>query len=266
MGVKTRKFGPVTWLFLEALAKYFDDYIDACGSKISGNTNPRCAEEMRDLFREFLFLLGQVIPCVYCRVSYREFTYALQPANKYCDVNRILMEKSGGKRFVYHLHHRVSIKLRDQEREQFKNTPGLLREVNKKWKDHMISYDKALLSRFPEIMSEEFWKATIWFLAYVMCDWRKEEACYIHRVFWLLGNILLRSPDPEIATIANRYLKAFQATQETWKSNPDLNTRLDLVWSIQKELFPQKKWTMGMTHVQFLEQCRAAIVGCKTDK
>lgn len=264
MGVKTKVFGPVTWVMLEGLGRFYDEYQALCETKDNALTNPDCAVDMRDLFREFLFLLGYVVPCVYCRVSYREFTYALQPTNKHCDVNRMLHEREGGKRFVYHLHDRVNAKLRDQEREQFANSPTLLRDVNSKWREHMISYQKALKTRFPPTHSEKFWRAVIWFCGFALCDWRPDEACYIHRSFALIGQILLRSQDPEVASFANRYLQALSATKPLWQSEKEFNlkTRLDMIWGVSKSLFRDTDWSMGVTHEDFVSTCRAAIVGC----
>jgi len=259
MGVKTKVFGKYAWLFLEGMARFHDEYM-------ATETDMKLRLDMRDFFREFFFLVGQVLPCVYCRISYREFTSPDHPANKYCNILSMLSEKDGAKKFVYHLHTRVSVKLRDQERETYADDPAKLKEINEKWFKYMISYETAIQTRFFPICSIRFWNAAIIFLALTVCDWRPDEACYIHRFFWLIGKILCRSKNREEKILANLYMQAFEKSQSVWKRDTDLDTRLDTVWIIKKYIFDAKKWKFSCNRSEFIFKCKSAIVGCNPGK
>lgn len=259
MGVKTKIFGPYAWLFFEGMARFYDEYIAI-------EQDATLLLDMRDFFREFFFLIGQCLPCVYCRISYREFTYPDQPANKYCNILSMLSDKDGAKKLVYHLHNRVNVKLRDQERELYIEDPDKLKEINEKWFRHMISYNTAVSQRFLQVCSLRFWNATIIFLALTVCDWRPDEASYIHRFFWLIGKILCRSHNAHERELGNLYMKAFEQSQSVWKRNADLETRLDTVWLIKKFIFDAKDWKFTCTRSEFFFKCKSAIVGCHPTK
>ena len=98
MGVKTKIFGPKAWLFLEGIACFIDDYIQH-------EEDDKLVCEMRDMARELFFLFSFVLCCVFCRISYREFTYAIHPSNKGLDINRMVMQTDGVKKLVLSLIH-----------------------------------------------------------------------------------------------------------------------------------------------------------------
>ncbi len=256
MGVRTVVFGPRAWRTLEGMAAFYDEYM-AMEHDL----------DMKDMFREFFFLLGFVLPCVYCRISYRQFTDPAHPTNQQCDITRMLGEKNGAKKLVYHLHQRVSTKLRDQEREVAVENPEKLESVNRKWAQNMISWQEALKNRFKGVGTQIFWNSAIVFLALVMCDYRKEDSCYIHRLFWLLGKIICKSHRPTEQKLAQIYMTTFEKSQPLWlENNFQLEDRLDIVWSLKRALCNNKQWDFGSTRQQFVKECKKAIVGCMDTK
>ena len=255
MGVKTKKFGPYAWLFFQGMARFFDEYMEL-------EKDPKSIAEMKDLIREFFFLVGLVLPCVFCRVSFREFTYSLYPTNEKCDIYKMIEEKNGAKQLIYHLHNRVNVKLRDQEREASAENPKELQEVNAKWAKQMISYEEAIAKRYLKVTSIRFWNATLCFLAFVMCDWRPDECSHIHRFFWVIGDILCRAHHQDEKRFAHLFMQAFQQSQPVWKKENDLDTRIDIVWNIQKHIFQAKDWKFPCGREVFISSCRESIVGC----
>ena len=104
MGVDTKRFGPVAWKLLQGIARHYDDYM-------MQETDPYRKCTMRELFTSFLSTVGFVLPCVYCRASYRQFTCAHEQQDGYLSLPVILNDPDGGKIFVYRLHDQVNRKL-----------------------------------------------------------------------------------------------------------------------------------------------------------
>lgn len=259
MGVKTKVFGKFAWTVFEGMGKFYDDYM-------IHETNLQLRQDMRDYFREFFFLVGFILPCIYCRVSYREFTDPFEPANQKTDIYKMLSTQDGAKQLVYHLHNRVNQKLRDQEREQFEEDREKLKEVNEKWKKYAITYEDALKTRFPAVTSLQFWYALIVFLALVFCDFRPEESCYTYRFFWVIGKILSRAKRVEERALACAYVHGLEQTLPVWNKDMKLSTRLDIVWTIKKYVFEIHDWKFDSTRDCFEQKCKSAIVGCNVVK
>lgn len=247
MGVKTKVFGKYAWLVLEGVAKFYDEYMVSEATK-------KEKLEMQTLFKEFFFLLAFVLPCVYCRISYREFT------STEIKIEHYLNKPDGGKKFVYDLHCRVTKKLWDQEREDHKNDPKALSKINIKWNAYNISYETALREKYPSTESYRFWNAVIIFLALIMCDYRDEEVNSIYRFFCSIGFILNRKS----TELSRAYLSGLSKTLPIWdRLEKDLATRLDIVWVIKNAVFAVKDWEFP-TRSDFDKKCRSAIVGCVT--
>lgn len=251
MGVKTKVFGRFAWLMFEGIGRYYDEYML--------HATKEDQMKMMDYMREFFALIGFVLPCVYCRISYRQFV------NSDIHVPKFLMQKDGGKKLVYALHNRVTKKLWDQDREAAENDRQKLQEVNEKWRKYSISYEEALKTRFPSIQSHRFWNATIVFLALIMCDYREEDACHIYRFFWVLGKMLCL----QSTATSGAYATGLEASLPIWKAkdmSTNLSTRIDIVWILKNHVFDTNHWTFGSTRTEFEDKCRAAIVGCGTSK
>ena len=257
MGVKTKVFGKFAWLVFEGIGRFYDEYMN------THQQNELLRLEMMDFAKEFFMLVGFVLPCVYCRISYRSF---IDPE---CDksvvnsvsVDQMLIIKDGGKKLVFKLHNRVTQKLWDQEREEFANNPEKLEEINAKWKLYSISYEQALKERYPAFDSIRFWNALIVFLGLIMCDYREEDACHIYRFFWSLGKLFCRSKHP----LSAAYTDGLEKSLPLWKMkdmDKQLSIRLDIVWVIKQHVFAVNDWKFYHTRASFEEQCRDAIVGC----
>lgn len=254
MGVRTKKWGPPSWLVFEGLARFYDDYMIREKDHLL-----RC--EMTTMVRELFFLVGFVVPCVYCRISYQGFTDPEHPEPT-TDIHKFLALKNGAKRLVYNLHNRVSKKLRDQEREKYAAQPTKLSEINRKWKNHQPTYEEALKQKFPSVSSFRFWNAVMVFLGYIMCDFRTDEAVFIYNFFWGLGKVLSRAHQPALRRLAAIYAQGLEETLPLWNHIMPLSKRLDIVWIIQKRVFRSQGWKFKHTRYSFEKTCQEAIVGC----
>jgi hypothetical protein len=268
MGVKTRYFGPFAWLLLEGMSRFYDAYVQDEASTVEQK------HEMHDLLVECMYLLGFVLPCIYCRISYQQFTDPAQVNNRGTNVHYMLMlnskgqpiRKDGAKKLIYNLHQRVSQKLRGQEREKAADQPELLAEINDKWHRHMITYEEALQRKYPAAQSKRFWYALIVFLGLCMCDYRPNEGCYIYRFFLVIGRILLHATDEPTLNLAKAYCLSLEKGLPFWKSSMSMGQRLDIVWLIKKYVFALKGWKFDRTRSSFEEKCREGIVGCERKK
>lgn len=255
MGVITRIFGRFAWLMFEGIARFYDEYM-------AKERDDAKRLEMMSLASEFFHLIGFVLPCVYCRISYRDFI------STDIDINGMLGLKDGGKRLVYALHSRVTKKLWDQEREQYASDPTKLAEINCKWTDYSIPYERALKERFPSVESLRFWNAVIIFLSMTMCDYRVEDSSHIYRFFWVTGRILNQRRSgtrDNTFDLATAYARGLEMTLPLWKDDridKDLSLRIDIVWVLMNHVFSVKGWKFSRSRPSFEERCRASIVGC----
>lgn len=256
MGVRTKEWGPFCWLVLEALAKLFDLLM-----QLAETERERC--ELRTMMREVFFLVGFIVPCIYCRISYQGFTDPDGP-DPNCDIFKYMALPNGGKKLVYNLHCRVSKKLSDQERAKCQGDKKQIRKVNSKWKAHCPSYKQALTKKFPEVSSWRFWNALFAFSAYMMCDYEATRAKYLHRFFWLVGQMLMLSPEKQVKQLASIYLASLAKTGPLWeRAEQGLSTRLDIVWVLVKNVLKKRpQWKFRHTRASFEKKCQKAIVGC----
>lgn len=247
MGVKTKDFGPVAWIFMESMGRYYDDFI---GTDITN-------KQIRDLMRQLMFLIGFVLPCVYCRISYRQFT---NPKNPEIDIEKLLILQDGGKKFVYQIHQRVSKKLEEQE---LAKNPENLEEIKMKWKKHTPSWSEAIQNRFVSINTKKFWKAYVMFLAYIMCDYRPQDHVQIFQFIKVVGQLLALSKDPEVIILSKAYQRAWTYVQFMSVKTDTLAQRIDIVWNILKYIFTVKSWKIKSTPLSFQKMCSSSIVtGC----
>lgn len=87
--MNTKKWGPHAWTFLHCIAYNYK-------------------KKDRTLYRNFFILLGEMLPCKYCRISYQYFIKE-KPINKYLNVS------DGVFRWLYEIHNLVNNKLRCQK-------------------------------------------------------------------------------------------------------------------------------------------------------
>lgn len=91
--MQTTQWGPEGWILFHVLPFYY------------ANRNPRPGQ--RELYKEFYVLLKDILPCIYCRQSYKNFLDEI-PIEKHLDGFLPLVE------WTYLLHNLVNKKLRDQ--------------------------------------------------------------------------------------------------------------------------------------------------------
>jgi hypothetical protein len=251
MGVKTKVFGKYAWLMFEGFGRIYDEYMAI-------ETDVRLRQEMASMTKELFFLIGFILPCVYCRISYRGFI------STEINIDEMLLLKNGGKKLVYRLHNRVTKKLWDQDLEKYAGNDEKLQEIHEKWTKYSITYEEALRTKYPAFDSYRFWNATIVFLALIMCDYREEDSCHIYRFFWVIGRILCRIQSPHPLSLA--YAEGLAKTLPLWKSNPTLSDRIDIVWVLKNHVFDVYKWQFSRTRKTFEDICKTAIVGCNSKK
>ena len=104
-GMKTRFWGPNAWNFL--FCSVLGTYPDRLDKK--NKTHIKIKNEFINLFNS----LGFIMPCIYCRQSYRQFIKEL-PLNKYMNTRIELCF------WLYKLKDKVNKKLLKQENECFK--------------------------------------------------------------------------------------------------------------------------------------------------
>lgn len=255
MGVKTKAFGPPAWIVFEGIASM----IDTCLSSDHFENK----DKMRRLALEFFTLLGFVVPCIYCRISYQMFT---DPVT--CDsdmsIHRLLMLMNGAQRYVYNLHNCVNNKLKKQELERHWRSADL-DEIQRRWSAYTPTFSDVLeRARQRSVVTQEWWLSLITLLSYVMCDYRAEECQYIYRFFIVLGELFSLVPGPRLTVISKHYIDAIKRTSKLWDANMDLSTRFDIVWSIRKYVFTSQQWSGGPTRRDLESECKAQIVGCAT--
>jgi hypothetical protein len=254
MGVRTKVWGKMAWIVFEGMGRFYDEYIEEEDDETKRG-------EMREMMIEFMFLIGFVLPCVYCRISYQEFTDPSKPESSGTDIHRMLSLKNGGKQLIYNLHNRVNKKLRDQEREKA-SSPSEIEKVNQKWREYAPSFEDALKHRFPSVSSKRFWNSLVIFFALIMCDFRPDESCYIYRFFLVIARMLTRAHDKSHEQMAKVYMFALTESLPLWKRDMTLTERIDIVWIIKKYVFSVHEWTFDRTRKSFEDKCKESIVGC----
>lgn len=228
MGVKTKKFGPFAWKTLHALAKRAD------------------AAKSYTEFQELLCLLGMVLPCVYCRLSVRQFL----ATDKSLDVKRI--GHTSCEMFVYLLHNRVNRKLYIQERTKA-TTEAERRAIKQKWDHYAIPFSKARENAL-DTHQPAFWTACFTFLWYVLCDFPgQSRLCFYQRFFELIG----------IITGNRDYQDAYASVQSLWSANMTLQQRMDLLFALEKHMCRKAKIPLFIESIQTLSTlAKEGIVGC----
>lgn len=265
MGVKTYFFGPPAWRLLEGVAVSLDRALEHY--RTSEQEHEHAA--VQSLGRKFFYLLGFMVPCPYCRVSYQSFTYSCQPCPD-CNVDEAMQQKDGAKRLVYTLHNRVNRKLEEQERDKYatEKDAEMWRKCQLKWQQNYISYEDALRQRYVDASQITFWHACTQFLAFVLCDWRPLERYLYFDFFASIGQILLFDPLSTVHAKGKGYLKALQHARACWKGRgmEALDDRILMVYDLRKAVFRLCQWPDTLTAEQFLFMTKNGIVGCTTSQ
>jgi hypothetical protein len=257
MGVITKKFGPSAWITLESLSTVLDVLIS------HGNTRKTQEKTIR-----LFMLIGFVLPCVHCRISYRSFTNPECPENMSTDIARMVMLKDGVKKLVYNIHARVNKKLMNQELDSV-HSPKEKQQISEKWSEYVPTYEQALKNRYFTVESKEFWNCFTRFLAYVVSDMPKDHYTenektrkyHIVKFVKLVGTILsdLASIDPDFKRLANTYFKSMSALSILSDS---LDNRITAIWIVRRDIYKLMGWDIEMKATQFVEKIKSSIVGC----
>jgi hypothetical protein len=250
MGVRTKKFGPTAWVVFEGLARCFDEFMSKC-------TDSKDSKKMLCLFSQALFSIGFILPCVYCRVSFREFSNPVD-CDESLSISKMLTLKNGGSQFIYNLHRRVSKKLEDQEMADVKMPDK--KKIAKKWKEYNISFQTALKTRFKSIETQTFWSNFTEFIGYCFCDYRSLENFNLYMFMFLesvCGMISMSSQSSE--RVGKNFQKVLSTFNQYSFENPD--QRFDFVWNLQKSIFPILNFKIVDETVYDLQKkCEEAIV------
>lgn len=230
MGVRTKLFGPHTWKVLHALAELLDE--------------GKC--DCYPMIREFFCLVGFVLPCVYCRLSYRRFLSQPQ-----LTVDQLGKGAHRTQRFVYSIHTSVNQKLYSQELAKAGKDPET---VTAWWNQYQPSFETVRKSAL-KVQDPAFWHAWFHVCLYILCDYRERESVQFLRFFELFGQLLDASGEP----LGRAWLHAMVQTAPLWKKEMTLSERLDLVWAWQKHM-PVP--TTFASHEQMMILAREGIVGC----
>ncbi len=171
--------------------------------KTMGYVYDNCSKDLKEalypILCEIFYLIGFVLPCIYCRVSYQFFT---DPKMKHSSTNIERFLKEGkALQWVINVEKRVTQKLHLQ---------------GKKHSRLLEHRDPPFETRF----NEKYWHATLLFLNYMMCD----DSTEFELRMWMLFSIglfmqTLERHDPSLP----RFSHAFLFSQ---------HQPMDILWSI----------------------------------
>ena len=234
MGISAKKFGPVAWKCLEAIAVLCDLYI-------SNEKNALKRTLMRALFARAMFSIGFVLPCVYCRFSFRTFTNPTRALNDSVDILKSIHLEDGCKKFVYHLHVAVNHKLEKQEIEAGGSAQFCV--THEKWQNYNISYEEALKTRFGQRSVGDVWVYLTTLIAFIICDFDEVETrvhtgdlfASVYDMFTLFTE---KNPPrlllSKLATIGPEFYK-----KRNWRTNTNRQT---LAWTAHEGILQSGGW------------------------
>lgn len=128
-GMKTKLFGPGTWIFL------FSAIMGRYPIKIETSNSEHL--EIKDSFRTLLTSIDMTLPCVFCRNSYKNFLKEL-PIDEFL-VGRIELVY-----WLYLIKDKVNQKLIAQEKECFRQDKQKLKDLYINKKITKAKYDRLL--------------------------------------------------------------------------------------------------------------------------
>jgi hypothetical protein len=236
MGVSTKRFGKYGWKVLEGLARFFDDFIEDYKSNIV------LCSKMTCFFTEVISLIGFILPCVFCRVSFREF---IHPDYDTCTNLEENLKNGTAKKLIYNLHNCVNNKLEKQELAQCSGNSTRQFEIKEKWRSHNKPFCAV---HFITIVELEFWESFLIFLGYVMCD--DIDPIYIKRFLESIGNMLSLVPAKQNTNLSVMYNQAILSI--------DLNTTG--IWELGKYIYHFFGWNQQISFVEFQNICQTGIV------
>jgi hypothetical protein len=235
MGVKTKAWGPHAWNVIHGLCKAVDNYILTRGQKVL------LIRKMRRLLTN----LTMILPCVYCRRSYHQFT------NKELDTKISSKNtKQGFSEWAYRIHQKVNWKLFWQ---QVGVDPSSIWNV---WYGYQPSITQVTYL-LPS--SSEWWFSLHTFCCYVMCDYPdvhdvESRRLPIHGFLSEIASVLKILNDPN-GTIMIHSLDITEIPIDFDANRLARIKYLEQIWQ-----------NMGLTNAVQSESmdmlCQYAVIGC----
>lgn len=282
MGIKTKAFGPAFWVMLEGIAEFFDQcMLEAHHEKQQQHRIDvtRWVQWMASL----IYCVGFILPCVYCRISYRSFIHPEQGIN----VEHWLTQPHGAKQLIYLLHDKVNEKLYIQELMQIEEKyQGKDQQVDLqiaaqkaiiKWQKHRISYEEAITTakRFRPIIYKDFWLGFFMSICFSLGDFRPLECQHLWR-FMLLWSQMLHDMAPwyhrnqpsqtnKVTEISYHYQYSLQTIENLCAESgllpfirvehkeqdqplhQQLSKRMRIVYTWQETFFQLQHWPVPLT-------------------
>jgi hypothetical protein len=185
MGIKTKAFGPMFWVMLEGMAEFFDTCMEKAQEQ---KVHQEKLSKWICWFTSLIYCVGFILPCIYCRISYRAF---LNPKLGGIQVDQLLKQPHGAKYLIYLIHDKVNEKLYTQallkveEQYQKNNTQTeteqqLFKQIKSQeiiqfWRQYRISFEEAQAKRFTTIMKPRFWYGYFMALCYSLSDYERTD-------------------------------------------------------------------------------------------
>lgn len=254
MGVNTKKFGKHAWVVLHTVASFVDWLYE-------NTKDTKQRQQIECYTNQFMLVFGMILPCIYCRVSYRKFASCRETLQYR---RNMFSNPKGVQKLYYHIHNCVNAKLYHQELSQSHDR----KQIKQNWERKLISINTLFDTYKPDdITKPMFWKHFTMFMGYVMCDYDTNRAPHILRFMEMLQSML--SIQQKSNQKIHMIYEKFTNVCNTWKKQMttfhyklDLNNRFDLVWSIKHGMI-QEKWSLIQSPQQLQSLCTKAIVSCK---
>jgi hypothetical protein len=155
MGMQTRVWGPAGWLFLHCIAQNYPHKPDQ-DKKIS--------------YFNFFNLVGQVLPCRYCRESYQDFI----KEEGTCLNMDVLESRETLSKWLYTIHNKVNKKLGVSEVPSFKEvwdryesfrskctkSPEVVKKIKKGCTDPLKGFKKECIIQIKDVRETSFGKSS----------------------------------------------------------------------------------------------------------
>jgi hypothetical protein len=261
MGVKAKVFGPIAWKFLSGLAKAHDTilYDPNKGSLEKGKAG--C------YMRKLWYLLVFVLPCIYCRQSYQNFTNPSSPESKVLSIDFIMDKaENPAQTFLYNLHTRVNVKLAQQEIEAV-DDEEYVSKVKEKWYKYQPTLDESFTNNL-DVSDTSFWSLTLQFMSLVLCDFPTEaykhrDGDMIYDFFETVYHLLSFHPNSKVQDKAKMYYRGLLSTHQRmlWNTPMDIDTVVLIVSEINGAL--DGVCTQFENDFEWKVWCEEAIVECE---
>lgn len=231
MGVKTKIWGPLAWIFIHGFCKFVDGLKD---------------KAVHQAAIEVLAQLPSVTPCIFCRNSMNTFfSGALNPLTQ---KPRTLAK------WAYNLHEIVNRKLFCQTVENADD-------------DLVYSYWLGYSPKFEDVLyylpdsSLSWWYAMFGFCTYMVCDYEEERGGDIRQFIKQLSDVFAIINPASSTDMMRMFVHIAQGTPLPLDFDANLLSRIEYVHTVQLDLFSCGGfWVPSLADC--FQQCSEAIVGC----